>query len=154
MKFICDAMLGKLAKYLRILGLDAEYTNSPAVLDRYRGEAEPPYFLTKRLKGITYPKVVFIKSDRPRDQLLEVKEIIRPFINREKIMNRCIECNVELADICKSDIEQYVPEFVFHQYSLFRICPQCRKVYWEGSHAVHMGDLIREIMETPAFPDE
>lgn len=147
MKFICDAMLGKLAKYLRILGLDAEYANSPAVLDRYKGEVELPCFLTKRLKGITYPKVVFIRSDRPRDQLLEVKEIIRPFINREKIMNRCIECNVELADVDKSDIEQYVPEFVFHQYSLFRICPQCRKVYWEGSHAAHMGDLIREIME-------
>ncbi|HBA53907.1 Mut7-C RNAse domain-containing protein [Syntrophorhabdus aromaticivorans] len=147
MKFICDAMLGKLAKYLRILGLDAEYANNPLVLDHYKGEPEPPYFLTKRLKGITYPKVVLIRSDKPRDQLLEVKEIIRPYINREKIMNRCIECNVELADVDKYDIEQRVPEFVFHQYSRFRMCPQCRKVYWEGSHAVRMGDLIKEIME-------
>ncbi len=140
-------MLGKLAKYLRILGLDAEYTANAAALDRYKPEPEPPYFLTKRLKGVTYPKAVFIRSDKAKDQLLEVKEIIRPFINREKIMNRCIECNVELADVGKPDIEQYVPEFVFHHYSTFRICPRCRKVYWEGSHAAHMGDLIKEIME-------
>ncbi|OPY79921.1 MAG: hypothetical protein A4E65_01700 [Syntrophorhabdus sp. PtaU1.Bin153] len=147
MKFICDAMLGKLAKYLRILGLDAEYTAGPAILDRYKLEPEPPYFLTKRLKGVTYPKTVFIRSGKAKDQLLEVKEVIRRFINREKIMNRCIECNVELADIGKADIEQYVPEFVFHHYSTFRICPHCRKVYWEGSHAAHMGDLINEIMK-------
>ena len=90
---------------------------------------------------------VCIKSDKVREQLCEIREIIRPFIDPGKIMNRCIECNVELIDVEKNDIEQKVPEFVFHQYPRFRSCPKCGKVYWEGSHTTGMAQLVREIME-------
>lgn len=147
MKFICDSMLGKLAKHLRILGLDAEYMNAPGTLNRFNGQPNPPYFLTRTLRNTPYKKVVIIKSDTARAQLLEIKEIIRPYINPNTIMNRCIECNVELVDVKKNDIEQKIPEFVFHQYEQFRKCSKCGKVYWEGSHATNMAQLVREIIE-------
>ncbi len=86
-----------------------------------------------------------------REQLLEIREIIRPFVDPDKkIMNRCIECNVELMDVEKKHIEQKVPEFVFHQYEQFSECPRCRKVYWEGSHTTGMAELVQEIMEAEA----
>jgi uncharacterized protein with PIN domain len=147
MKFICDAMLGKLAKYLRILGLDAEYTRDLFVLEQYKEQPYSPYFLTRTMKTISYERIIFIKYDKVREQLQEIREIIRPFIDPGKIMNRCIDCNVELVDVEKKNIEQMVPEFVFHQYAQFRSCPKCRKVYWEGSHAKGMAQLAREIME-------
>jgi hypothetical protein len=147
MKFICDAMLGRLSKYLRILGLDAEYTRDLLVLEQYKEQSDSPYFLTRTMKTISYERIVFIKSDKVREQLQEIRGIISPFIDPGKTMNRCIECNVELVDVEKKDIEQKVPEFVFHQYSQFRSCPKCRKVYWEGSHAKGMAQLVREIME-------
>ena len=147
MKFISDAMLGRLAKYLRILGLDAEYTRDLFVLEQYKEQPDSPYFLTRKMKTISYERIIFIKSDKVREQLQEIREIIRPFIDPGKIMNRCIDCNVELVDVEKKDIEQMVPEFVFHQYAQFRSCPKCRKVYWEGSHAKGMAQLVREIME-------
>jgi hypothetical protein len=146
MKFICDAMLGKLAKYLRILGLDAEYTTDRKVLQYCKELQDPPYFLTRTIKKMSYERIVFIKSDKVREQLQEIREIIRPFIDPGKIMNRCIECNVELVNVEKNDIEQKVPEFVFHQYVQFRECPQCGKVYWEGSHTTGMAQLVREII--------
>jgi hypothetical protein len=62
-------------------------------------------------------------------------------------MNRCIECNVQLIDVEKNSIEQKVPEFVFHQYGQFRECPQCGKVYWEGSHTTAMSRLVKDIMD-------
>jgi len=146
MKFICDAMLGKLAKYLRILGIDAEYTKDSSILERFKGQADVPYFLTRTTKKITYERLVFIQSDTVKEQLREIKEIIRPCIDHDKIMNRCIECNIELMDVQKQYIEQKVPEFVFHQYGQFKECPQCGKVYWEGSHTRGMAKLAAEIM--------
>jgi hypothetical protein len=140
-------MIGKLAKYLRILGLDAEYMKDIKTLQRYKGLPDPPYFLTRTMKTISYERIIFIKSDKVREQLQEIREIIRPFIDPGKLMNRCIDCNVELVYVEKKDIEQKVPEFVFHQYAQFRSCPKCRKVYWEGSHAKGMAQLVREIME-------
>jgi len=150
MKFVCDAMLGKLAKYLRILGLDAEYTKDLKILQQYMGQPDTPYLLTRTTRKVTYEKTIFLRSDKVREQLLEIREIIRPFIDRDKIMNRCIECNVELMVVEKKHIEQKVPEFVFHQYGQFRECPRCGKVYWEGSHTTGMTELIKEIVEAEA----
>jgi hypothetical protein len=53
---------------------------------------------------------------------------------------------VQLVDVEKDSVEQKVPEFVFHQYGKFRECPQCGKVYWEGSHTAGMARLVEEIM--------
>ncbi len=102
MKFVCDAMLGKLAKYLRILGLDAEYTKDLKILKQYMGQPDVPYLLTRTTKKITYERTIFLRSDKVREQLLEIREIIRPFVDPDKIMNRCIECNVELMDVEKN----------------------------------------------------
>lgn len=146
MKFVCDVMLGKLAKYLRILGLDAEYGTGLGLPERYKDETEPPYFFTRRTKGVRYERAVIIKADKAQDQIREIKAIIRPYVNPQEIMNRCIECNVKLVDVKKIDIEHLVPEFVFHRYGIFRKCPQCGKIYWEGSHTKGMGELVREIM--------
>lgn len=146
MKFICDAMLGKLAKYLRMLGLNAEYTKNIPVLQQYKGMPDQPYFLTRALKTIQYDRIIFVKSDRVKEQLREIKEIIRPYIDPDKVMNRCIICNIELVDVEKNNVEQKVPEFVFHQYAQFRECPSCGKVYWEGSHTAGMAQLMKELM--------
>jgi len=147
MKFICDAMLGKLAKYLRILGLDAVYTKDLKILEHYKGKTDAPYFLTRTTKKGGYERTIVIRSDKVREQLHEIRGLIRPFIDSAKIMNRCIECNIELVDVQKKHIEQKVPEFVYHQYGQFKECPRCGKVYWEGSHTTGMTELIREILE-------
>lgn len=147
MKFVCDAMLGKLAGYLRILGLDAEYTGTARLPEGSKGDPEPPCYLTRRTKGVRYERAVIIKSDKAPDQIKEIKDIIRPYIDPREIMNRCIECNVRLVDVTRIDIEQLVPEFIFHQYAVFKMCPRCRKIYWEGSHTEGMGELVHEIME-------
>jgi uncharacterized protein len=143
MKFVCDMMLGKLAKYLRILGLDAALIKNPGEIEKLSGSPCP--FLTRRTDLEGHEHVVFIRSDRPKEQLREIRDIIIPFIDFDKTMTRCIECNTLLKDIPKSDIEQYVPEFVFHRYQTFKLCPSCGKVYWEGTHAAAMTRFIEEV---------
>jgi len=146
MIFLCDLMLGKLVKYLRILGFDTIYITSVAELDRYKDEYSPPIFFTKRRKQkVPYSNCIFIESNDVFSQLSQIRDIIKPHINGKTLMKRCIQCNIPLNDAEKDDIEGLVPEFIFHTYSIFRTCPVCRKVYWKGSHAEHMEKWIKEI---------
>lgn len=148
MIFICDVMLGKLAKYLRIFGLDTIYIRNNTMLEDYKEQGDLSCLLTKRKKITGYKKCIFIKSNTAKRQLEEIRYLISPFINSEKVLTRCIMCNVELIKVEKTDIEQYIPEFVFHHYEAFKVCPSCKKIYWKGSHAEHMSELIEGIINT------
>ncbi|HVN22794.1 MAG TPA: Mut7-C RNAse domain-containing protein [Syntrophorhabdales bacterium] len=145
MRFVCDAMLGKLAKYLRILGFDAEYLRDVALLQRHAQHDDPPYFLTRRRKIPLYSRTIHINSEKPQEQLLELRQWIKPFFDPDKVLARCINCNVPLVDVNKETIEYRVPEFVFHTYSTFKMCPGCNQVYWAGTHREHMAKVIAEV---------
>jgi uncharacterized protein with PIN domain len=145
MRFVCDVMLGKLAKYLRILGFDAVYLKNLQALERYKQEDDPRYFLTRRRRPVTYDRTMYIRAETVRKQLTELKSTIRPAIDPQKILTRCINCNVPLVDAEKGAIEHRVPEFVFHSYSSFKACPSCSHIYWQGTHTVHMNELIDEM---------
>lgn len=145
MRFACDVMLGKLAKYLRILGFDATYPLGDVAHSDSYDQEDPRVFLTRRRKVSAYERTVYIKVENVREQLKELKELIKPFIDPDKVLSRCINCNVLLADVKKETIEHRVPEFVFHTYNAFKVCPRCDRVYWAGTHANHMSQLIEEI---------
>jgi uncharacterized protein len=147
MRLICDVMLGKLARYLRIFGLDTVYAKSADEFAQYMDpdEGAGSYLFTRRLRVRSHDRVVLVQSDRPKDQLREVWPIVSPYVDPGTIMTRCIECNVPLVDVLRADIEQCVPEYIFHRYKSFKQCPSCRKVYWEGSHASHMSQFIEEV---------
>jgi uncharacterized protein len=147
MRFVCDVMLGKLAKYLRIFGLDTVYAKTGSEFEQYMApdQGEGPYLFTRRLSVRSCNHIILVRSDRPKDQLREVWHVISPYVDPGNVMSRCIDCNVALVDVPRTDIEQYVPEYIFHRYRSFKQCPACRKVYWEGSHALHMSQFIEEV---------
>ncbi len=148
MKFYCDVMLGRLSKYLRILGMDCVYFKNNLMLREYQGKFdEQSFFLTKKAGTIKHPHVIIVKSDSVKKQLEEIKNLIKPFVHVKTIMSRCILCNTRLVDIQKQDVEHVVPEFIFHKYELFRVCPTCKKVYWPGSHIEHMQKWTGEFLE-------
>ncbi len=146
MRFVCDQMLGKLAKYLRILGFDAAYAASRAALDRYRTHEGDRVLLTRRKGASRFAKTVHINSEITREQLREIKALVKPAVSANAVFGRCIECNVELIEADKMDIEPLVPEFVYHHYTRFKICPSCKRVYWEGSHTSGMTALLEEML--------
>jgi uncharacterized protein with PIN domain len=145
MRFICDTMLGNLAKHLRILGLDAISIENPDSLDLYKDASDPPFFFTRRTKTHSYQPTIFINSDVIEKQLDEIKEIIGPFLDPEIFLKRCVECNSLLKSVAKDDIEALVPEYVYHHHEHFKRCPSCNKIYWEGTHAKAMKKWIEHI---------
>jgi len=147
MIFVCDVMLGKLARYLRMLGLDARYVRQGDDIASFQIQSEGSLFLTKKKGGASNWRTVVINADDPKSQLLEIRKYIKKHLNRSTQMSRCLDCNALLADIRKEDIEQLVPEYVFHHHEHFKTCPSCGKVYWEGSHAVEMRAWIDKIIQ-------
>ncbi len=153
MRFVCDDTLGKLAKYLRILGFDTHHVRDINLIKYYKNEADKPFLLTRRLGAKTpYDKCIKIKSDSVDEQLKEIRDMIIPFIQKNMPMSRCLHCNDVLIDIKKIDIEQFVPEYVLHNHERFKSCPSCKKVYWQGTHADHMVEWIEKFTaEKPTF---
>jgi hypothetical protein len=147
MRFACDVMLGRLAKYLRILGFDTIYLRNLAALGRLRTEDDPRYFLTRRKSVTGYDRTIYIGAETVRAQLAELNPTIRDAIDLQKVLSRCIGCNVLLEDVEKKSIEHLVPEFVFHAYQGFKQCPACGRVYWQGTHTTQMSRLIGEMTE-------
>ncbi|MHB8110451.1 MAG: Mut7-C RNAse domain-containing protein [Syntrophorhabdaceae bacterium] len=153
MIFICDAMLGKLARYLRVLGLDAPYARQGSDKNVLLKLPQDAIFFTKNRVGTGFAHTIIIYNNDPHEQIVEIKKHIEPYINASQIMTRCLECNTRLESSPKRDIEPFVPEYVFHHYDNFKTCPSCRKVYWEGSHADDMHSWIQQFMDVRGTSD-
>jgi len=142
-KFLVDFMLGRLAKWLRIWGFDADYyrnTDRDGIL--LKSLQDKKIILTKdhTLSKKRAWKLVLIKSDFLSEQLDQVKEEFGLEFNREKLFSRCSICNVPIQHIEKSKVKDKVPPFVYENYDEFSYCPLCQRVYWQGTHL----DLINE----------
>jgi uncharacterized protein len=145
MRFICDNSLGKLTKYLRVLGFDTVSLNDLDMLNRYKNQNDPPLLFTKRMKTTSYQPAIFIQSNRIQEQIEEIKNIIKPYINGNDFMTRCIECNTLLELSEKADIETRVPEYIYHHHEEFKVCLTCNKVYWEGTHTEQIKKWTSEL---------
>lgn len=140
MKFIADVMLGKLARWLRVLGLDVVYSNK---LDddeiQSIAESEDRIILTRDVPFAAQVKsrhCLLIKSDNYPEQ---VRQVIDTFNIKEfTVFSRCLECNTPLQDVDKEDVFERIPPFVYLTQDRFATCPTCRRVYWHGTHANEM----------------
>jgi len=151
MKFIVDRTLGKMAKWLRILGYDTTYWAS-ADLDGllHKAHDEARILVTKdsrlyRKKGGL--RAVHVREDNPFLQLREVVQHFQLPIHDENLFSRCLHCNVPLEEVNRDDVREEVPDYVFHMHQEFSRCPSCRKVYWMGTHHDHMTMVVKRLKE-------
>ena len=148
-RFAVDCMLGKLAKWLRILGFDTVYFSriqdeELLALARREGRVllTRDYHLSLRMRD---KQVVFIESDAWPTQLRQVlnRFQLRDFI---KPYSRCLECNCLLQPTSREAVRQLVPHYVYTQVKEFSICPCCSRVYWRGTHFQDMERKIAAIL--------
>lgn len=148
MKFILTKELGRLAKWLRILGFDTEYFKqdnlSSLMVEALRDER---IILTRnqRLSRPSGVKIVLIQAEKIKEQLVEAlkKLNIKPL--SDMMFSRCIICNEELVDIEREKIKDRVPEYVFKTQKDFITCPKCKRIYWQGTHWGNVAKTLEEI---------
>lgn len=150
MKFLCDQMLGTLAKWLRIYGFDTFYASlsisDEELLQISKNEKR---ILITRDKELSYrckrEKINCIKIDST-DLVKQLSIVLNDLkIQKEKILSRCIVCNSEIFKINKTDIKNKIPTKVFQNHEKFWFCKKCDKIYWKGSHFENMINKIEEL---------
>lgn len=148
LKFIADDHLGKLAKYLRIVGLDCLYCNTISdeeLMDLSKKENRVILSSDWNLyRFVPSQRYLFMKSQSPLKQLKEVCDHfkVNPF---EKIFKRCLVCNALLNPVDKKDVESIVPPRSYKWKEEFWQCSGCKRVYWPGTHHDAMMKNIRNI---------
>ena len=141
MRFIADAMLGRLAKRLRLLGVNVLY--DPAADDNdilRQALAGGRTILTRATRLASRPLArgcILIHSDRIEEQLEQFLAIC-PVSNALLPLTRCLVCNGTLVSVARYEVRDLVPDHVFGNTHSFQQCPGCGRVYWQGSHVRRM----------------
>lgn len=147
-KFISDVHLGRLTRYLRMMGFDVFYRNDmddEEIVKISLGEKRA--ILTKDRGILKRTEVIhgyWVRSTKVEEQ---TKEVIKRFDLKKEIkeFTRCIECNDILISVEKKEIIDELPAKVAKLQNEFYECPSCEKIYWKGTHYQRMLSLIQSL---------
>ena len=140
MRFVADKMLGRLARWLRIMGQDVAYGPELSGAGLLRAARQQGRLILTRDRAVAKrnpPPYLMIRSDHFREQLKQVIEEcgLDPL---KDAFSRCAECNTVLESVAKSGLEDKVPPYVFATQEEFSLCSGCRRVYWPATHQERM----------------
>ncbi|OQA92553.1 MAG: hypothetical protein BWY26_00184 [Elusimicrobia bacterium ADurb.Bin231] len=148
MKFIADSMLGRLAKWLRILGYDTVYfksgSDSELVFESIR---QGRIILTgdRNISRNVPLRIIFVKSDCYTEQLMQIIKELNLKPEQNNFFKRCSVCNCLLNNISREKIKRLVPEYVYETQTEFSNCPECGRIYWRGTHTDRIFELLKRI---------
>ena len=140
-RFLADAMLGRLARWLRFLGYDTVYDaalDDAAVVRRAQQEGRVLLTRDRALLSRWRPvSACFVSGDRALEQLEQVLGTQGLAAPGDR-MPRCTVCNGTLRILSPAEAEPRVPPYVHRTRKTFHECSHCNRVYWEGSHVARM----------------
>ena len=161
-RFLADAMLGRLARWLRILGFDADYFPGEDDDLFHKARLEGRVLLSRDTRLIqrcaaginpvsgrgasSPPAHLFIQSDHVMEQLRQVVAALRLDLATPRL-HRCTRCNMALQSRDKAEVLGLVPEFVWSQHQAFWACPGCRRIYWPGTQWQRMEEVIKALCQ-------
>jgi uncharacterized protein with PIN domain len=145
LRFIADAHLGKLARYLRLLGFDCLFFNDAGDSRLVTLSVDQGRVLLTRDRNLLMRRVLthgcFIHTTEPKLQLQEIVQRLQ-LESEYNAFTRCMECNGRLKAVERSCIESQLPRHVSENYNEFWCCEDCGRIYWKGSHYREMRNFI------------
>lgn len=151
-RFLLDVHLGALARRMRLVGLDAAYSNArddDELVDL--ANAEHRALLTKDRGLLQRGRLwlgAYVRGDHPDEQL---RDVIGRFAPPLAPWTRCTACNGLLAQVPKRDVEPLLLPGTRRSYQEFSRCRECGRVYWRGAHSRRLAAIVAEATE-PASP--
>jgi uncharacterized protein with PIN domain len=152
MKFLADSSLGRLSKWLRMLGYDTVYGRGAA--DRIflrKAEREGRVVLTRRKDVLArqHPGLVlFVEKDRVEDQLVEILGTLDLKPQPKNLFTLCLRCNESLKAAKPEEVRSLVPDHVFRTQREFRVCPSCGGVFWPGTHRERALSVLQRVLHS------
>lgn len=161
MKFVTDGMLGKLTRWLRILGEDVKCVNDFSVSSKEEdkflldlSEEESRVLLTrdvglyrKALKNNLECVLLENEESGPMREINLVSEKLEISFDFSSSSSRCTVCNGVLERVEKSEINDEVSDVVLENNEVFWQCGGCAKVYWHGGHWEKIEEAMRELRD-------
>jgi len=139
--FICDVHLGRLCKYLRMLGWDTLYSNHFTPEEMIAISLREGRIILSRSYRLTrHKEVSHSYRIRSSDSLEQVKDLISKLDLSDRInpLTRCLNCNAMLVPVDKQAVIQLLQDRTAKYYNEFFKCPDCNQIYWKGSHFENM----------------
>jgi uncharacterized protein with PIN domain len=140
-KFVVDHNVGKLARWLRLMGYDARFFRGGSdaelvALALKEGRiivTRDTRIMQRRLVAKGRLKALLIESDQPERQIRQLIDSLH-LDYRFNPFSLCLECNQPLVERKKAELKELVPPYVFKTQEQFRQCPKCQRIYWRGTH--------------------
>jgi len=156
-KFIVDHNVGKLVRWLRMMGYDTLFfdgsNDSEMVARAYAGGrvilTRDTEIMKRRVVTSGRLNAVLIKSDQPQQQMRQVIDTLN-LDCQFKSFSLCLECNQPLAPKSKENVKALVPPYVFQTQSQYMQCPACHRIYWKGTHWEAMARRLNRFMKGTA----
>lgn len=146
-RFICDVHLGRLCKYLRMLGWDTLYSNryTPEDLIQLSGQ-EKRILLTRNYELTRHKKLTHSHWVQSSDPLEQIHELILKLdlSNKCNPLTRCLNCNQMIVPVEKEVILHRLQLRTEKYFNEFFMCPDCGQIYWKGSHYENMVQFIQQ----------
>ncbi len=156
-RFMVDVMLGRLARWLRVLGFDASYSDNAEDAELVRQSIDEERILLTRDQALPeewwIDNYLLVDSVRPMEQL---RQVVRQFDLKwgDRLFTRCTLCNEPLHPVELEDVQSMVPERVAEVATRFVKCPSCDRVYWPGSHVERMKKRLEETLAGEGYAKE
>ena len=140
-KFVVDHNVGKLARWLRLMGYDASFFDGSddselVAMAKAEGRvilSRDTHIMKRRLITSGQIRALLIDSDRPQKQIHQVVDTLG-LDSRFRPFTICLECNQPLVERAKDEVKELAPPYVFKTQSQFMQCPNCQRLYWRGTH--------------------
>jgi len=149
--FFADAMLGRLARWLRMLGYDTAYEKDISDESLISSVVTEQRWLLTRDRYLVQRKVLrgrhtLIDSDHLQEQLRQLRSELHLELDLgDRTTSRCASCNSILKAIPHEKAALTVPTYVASLHPLFVRCPNCGRIYWPGTHWTHMLSRLQEL---------
>jgi uncharacterized protein len=151
-RFIVDATLARLAKWLRLLGYDTTIYPEQAGRPMLRVAVdEKRIVLTRRgdmlerqFSGILY----LVAGKDIATQLREVLDSFSLPINQDTMFTICLKCNEKLITVTKDDVRDLVPPYVWENCTGYTKCTKCLSIYWAGTHQRNARQSLDKYIKT------
>ena len=154
LKFIVDNNVGKLAKWLRIMGYDTLFFNgsndanmiATALAEERVILTRDTQIMKRRLVTSGRLKAILINSEEPEQQVQQVVGTLN-LDCQSGLFTLCLECNQLLEERSKQQVKDLVPPYVFQTQDHYMGCPSCHRIYWRGTHWQAMTKKLKSFIK-------
>jgi uncharacterized protein with PIN domain len=146
-KFLCDPTVGRLCRYMRMIGYDtamAESHEAKEVLSTALDQGRTILTRNSVLAGMKLARdIVLLTEDDPWQQLRVVIEECGLMVDESHVLTRCLEDNEPLREIARKEVKGKVWPYVYQTQGRFIRCPSCGRIYWPATHVEAMMKKLR-----------